>query len=80
MFESVARRWQRFWRSASALALAMDSEPFADIHSRVRRLEAAVFDAPAQSDRASAVPPVRPTESPLAGFEAGRHTPNSRPL
>lgn len=59
MFESVPGRWQQLWRSVSHFALAMDTDPLQDIHSRLRRLEGAVFNVPTPIDPAGAILPAR---------------------
>jgi hypothetical protein len=41
MFKPINKIWKAFWRTANDWALMMDSDPFEDIHSRLRRLEAA---------------------------------------
>jgi hypothetical protein len=53
----IGERWNAFWRRANALALAMDADPLAEIHSRIRRLEAEVFgDSPAATAGPNAGP------------------------
>ena len=58
MAESVAKRWHQYWQK---FVFVMDSDPLEDIHSRVRRLEQAVFEAPAPR-AADSASPVRTTE------------------
>jgi hypothetical protein len=41
MFKQINEIWKAFWRTAKHWALMMDLDPFEDIHSRRRRLEAA---------------------------------------
>jgi hypothetical protein len=65
--KAIARGWNDFWRAANDFALAMDPNPFEDIHSRMHRLEAAVF-----GEAASQAPPA----SPLA--EAGPAIPQRK--
>jgi hypothetical protein len=41
MIQELGEKWRDFWHRASRLLLAMDVDPLADIHRRLRRLEAA---------------------------------------
>jgi len=43
MIKQIAKKWRDFWRMTSNVALSMDADPLEDIHRRIRRLEAAVF-------------------------------------
>jgi len=45
MIKQIAEKWRGFWRMASNMALSMDADPLEDIHRRIRRLEAAVFQS-----------------------------------
>jgi hypothetical protein len=45
MIKQIAEKWRGFWRMASNVALSMDADPLEDIHRRIRRLEAAVFQS-----------------------------------
>ena len=45
MMKQIGEKWRGFWRMASNVALSMDSDPLEDIHGRIRRLEAAVFQS-----------------------------------
>ena len=40
MAESLAKRWRQFWQT---IVVTMDADPHEDVHSRLRRLEEAVF-------------------------------------
>lgn len=43
MIKQIGEKWRGFWRTANNLALSMDADPLEDIHRRIKRLEAAVF-------------------------------------
>jgi hypothetical protein len=45
MIKEIGEKWRGFWRMASNMALSMDADPLEDIHRRIRRLEAAVFQS-----------------------------------
>ena len=45
MIKQIAKKWRDFWRMTSNVALSMDADPLEDIHRRIRRLEAAVFQS-----------------------------------
>ena len=45
MIKQIGEKWRGFWRTANDLALSMDADPLEDIHRRIRRLEAAVFQS-----------------------------------
>jgi hypothetical protein len=45
MIKQIGEKWRGFWRMASNVALTMDADPLEDIHGRIRRLEAAVFQS-----------------------------------
>jgi hypothetical protein len=45
MIKQIGERWRGFWQTASNVALSMDADPLEDIHGRIRRLEAAVFQS-----------------------------------
>ncbi len=45
MIKQIGEKWRGFWRMASNVALSMDADPLEDIHRRIRRLEAAVFQS-----------------------------------
>lgn len=45
MIKQIAEKWRGFWRTANDLALSMDADPLEDIHRRIKRLEAAVFQS-----------------------------------
>jgi hypothetical protein len=45
MIKQIAEKWRDFWRMTSNVALSMDADPMEDIHRRIRRLEAAVFQS-----------------------------------
>jgi hypothetical protein len=45
MIRQIGEKWRGFWRMASNVALSMDADPLEDIHRRIRRLEAAVFQS-----------------------------------
>ena len=45
MIKQIAEKWRGFWRMASNVALSMEADPLEDIHRRIRRLEAAVFQS-----------------------------------
>jgi hypothetical protein len=45
MIKQIGEQWRGFWRMASNVALSMDADPLEDIHGRIRRLEAAVFQS-----------------------------------
>ena len=45
MIKQIGEKWRGFWRMASNVALSMDADPLEDIHGRIRRLEAAVFQS-----------------------------------
>jgi hypothetical protein len=59
MVESVAKRWRQFWQT---IVNTMDADPHEDVHSRLRRLEEAVFHAQALQDPAIRGPSVSATE------------------
>ncbi len=59
MVESVAKRWRQFWQT---IVITMDSDPHEDVHSRLRRLEEAVFHPPAPRDPVARGPSVSATE------------------
>jgi hypothetical protein len=41
MIEQIAGKWKRFRQMVNNWILAMDADPLEDIHTRLRRLEAA---------------------------------------
>jgi hypothetical protein len=41
MIKQINETWGTFWRTAKNWALMMDADPLEDVHSRLRRLEAA---------------------------------------
>ena len=45
MIKQIAKKWRDFWRMTGNVALSMDADPLEDIHRRIRRLEAAVFQS-----------------------------------
>ena len=45
MIKQIGEKWRGFWRVASNVALSMDADPLEDIHQRIRRLEATVFQS-----------------------------------
>jgi hypothetical protein len=45
MIKQIGEKWRGFWRMASNVALSMDADPLEDIHRRITRLEAAVFQS-----------------------------------
>jgi hypothetical protein len=45
MSKQIGEKWRGFWRMASNVALSMDADPLEDIHRRIKRLEAAVFQS-----------------------------------
>src|SRR5258707_9637013 len=45
MIKQIGEKWRGFWRMATNVALSMDADPLEDIHRRIRRLEAAVFQS-----------------------------------
>jgi hypothetical protein len=67
MIKQIGEKWRGFWRTASNVALSMDADPLEDIHRRIRRLEAAVFQSEVERE------PVAP--SPSADQGASREQP-----
>jgi len=61
MIKQIGKKWRGFWRVASNVALSMDADPMEDIHGRIRRLEAAVFQSEVGRD------PVAPSTSANQG-------------
>ena len=61
MIKQIGEKWIGFWRMASNVALSMDADPLEDIHQRIRRLEAAVFQSGVGSE------PVVPSPSANQG-------------
>lgn len=59
MAESLAKRWRQFWQT---IVVTMDADPYEDVHSRLRRLEEAVFHTPAPRDPVVRGPSVSATE------------------
>jgi hypothetical protein len=57
MIKQIGEKWRGFWRMASNVALSMDADPLEDIHRRIRRLEAAVFQSEVDGE------PVAPSTS-----------------
>lgn len=45
MIKQIGEKWRGFWRTANNLALSIDADPLEDIHRRITRLEAAVFQS-----------------------------------
>ena len=60
MVESVAKRWRQFWQT---IVVTMDADPHEDVHSRLRRLEEAVFHAPARRDPVVRGGPLQPASN-----------------
>jgi hypothetical protein len=61
MIKQIAEKWRGFWRMTSNVALSMDADPLEDIHRRIKRLEAAVFQSGAGLE------PVTPSASANQG-------------
>jgi hypothetical protein len=61
MIKQIAEKWRGFWRMTSNVALSMDADPLEDIHRRIKRLEAAVFQSEAGLE------PVTPSTSANQG-------------
>jgi len=61
MIKQITEKWRGFWRMTSNVALSMDADPLEDIHERIRRLEAAVFQSEAGRE------PVAPSTSANQG-------------
>jgi hypothetical protein len=61
MIKQISDKWRGFWGMANNLALSMDADPLEDIHRRIKRLEAAVFQSAVGSD------PVAPSASATQG-------------
>jgi hypothetical protein len=55
--EPLKSRWTRIWRVINSWLLAMDPDPWEYMHSRMRRLEEAVF---ARESAATPTPGVGP--------------------
>ena len=73
MIKQIAEKWRGLWRMANNVALSMDADPREDIHRRIRRLEAAVFQSEVGRE------PVAPSASANQGTlrektEHGRNT------
>jgi hypothetical protein len=45
MIKQIGEKWRGFLRMARNVALSMDADPLEDIHRKIRRLEAAVFQS-----------------------------------
>jgi hypothetical protein len=67
--EPLRSRWTRIWRVINSWLLAMDPDPWEYMHSRMRRLEEAVF---ARESAATPTPSVGPTtpDSPASRLAA----------
>jgi hypothetical protein len=61
MIKQIGEKWRGFWRMANNLALSMDADPLEDIHRRIKRLEAAVFQSEVGRD------PIAPNASANQG-------------
>jgi hypothetical protein len=51
MIKQIGEKWRGFWRAANNLALSMDADHLEDIHRRIKRLEAAVFQSEVGRER-----------------------------
>ena len=73
MIKQIGEKWRGFWRMASNVALSMDADPLEDIHGRIRRLEAAVFQSQVGRE------PVAPSASAnqRTSREQTEHSPNT---
>src|SRR5260221_14789761 len=70
MIKQIGEKWRGFWRMASNVALSMDADPLEDIHRRIRRLEAAVFQSEVGRE------PVAPSTSANQGSKPGTNDPS----
>jgi hypothetical protein len=61
VIKQIGEKWIGFWRMASNVALSMDADPLEDIHRRIGRLEAAVFQSEVERE------PVAPSTSANQG-------------
>ena len=63
MNEPLKSRWTRIWRVINGWLLALDRDPWEPMHSRIRRLEEAVFARESAATPTSAVGPPTPDSS-----------------
>jgi hypothetical protein len=62
MIKQIGEKWTAFWRTSNNWVLAADVDPLEDLHTRVRRLELAVFQS--QRGKEPGRPPRKPGLSP----------------
>ena len=67
MNEPLKNRWTRIWRVINSWLLAMDPDPWEYMHSRMRRLEEAVF-----ARESAATPPTPDSPAPRLAAEKPR--------
>ena len=69
MNEPLESRWTRMWRVINSWSLTLDPDPWEPMHSRIRRLEEAVFAHESAATPTSAVGPPTP-DSPAPHLAA----------
>ncbi len=71
--EPLKSRWTRIWRVINSWSLAMDPNPWEYMHSRMRRLEEAVFARESAATPTPAVgPPTQDSPAPPLAAEKPR--------